>query len=126
MKKGDWAIIISGVALAAILYFSYYQLIDLARASAHHVVIKSEGTVVKTFPLDAKTDETYQFKNAYGTNLIVIKGGLVDVSAADCKNKICVNSESISKVGQSIICLPHRLSVEIVGDDGDQVDEIAY
>ncbi len=124
MKKGDWTIIIAGVVLAVVLYFSYNQLMQ--RTADHYVVIKSEGTVVKTFPLDANTDETYRFENAFGTNLIVIERGVVDVTEADCKNRICVNSESISKVGQSIICLPHRLSVEIVSGDAEDVDVIAY
>ncbi len=124
MKRGDWAIAIVGIVVAMALYFGYDLLQN--HSAENYVVIKSEGTVVKTFPLDEDTDEIYHFKNDYGSNLIVIERGVVDVIEADCKNQICVNSASISEVGQSIICLPHRLSVEIVGGTAEDVDVIAY
>ena len=38
---------------------------------------------------------------------------------ADCPDKICVNHATISDVGESIVCLPHRVVVEIVSSDGE-------
>lgn len=56
-----------------------------------------------------------------GYNLISVTDGMVVVEAADCKDQICVRHKPILSKGESIICLPHRLVVEVVGDD-DSVD----
>ena len=39
---------------------------------------------------------------------------------ADCPDKICINMGTIRKKGQTIICLPHKLVVEIT--DGKEMD----
>ena len=46
-------------------------------------------------------------------SFIEIKDGEVSVKEADCPDKICVNHKKISNVGESIICLPHKLVIEI-------------
>ena len=35
------------------------------------------------------------------------------MEAADCRDQICVRHRAVSAVGESIICLPHKLVVEI-------------
>lgn len=59
-------------------------------------------------------------------NLISVSDGRVVVEAADCKDQICVRHKPVSSRGESIICLPHRLVVEIVGDDtsGESLDGV--
>ncbi len=46
-------------------------------------------------------------------NTIEIKDGEVDVTEASCKNRICVNHKKIEKKGESIVCLPNKVVVEI-------------
>lgn len=50
-------------------------------------------------------------KGAY--NLLSIEAGMVRMEAADCRDQICVRHHAVSAEGESIICLPHRLVVEI-------------
>jgi len=38
----------------------------------------------------------------------------VDVIEADCPDKICVKHTNIKNAGETIICLPHKLVIEIV------------
>ena len=54
-------------------------------------------------------------------NLISVIDGKIAMEAADCKDQICVHHKPISSKGESIICLPHRLVVEI--DSGENTDE---
>lgn len=56
-------------------------------------------------------------KLAEGTNynLISVEGGTVVMEDADCADLICVHHKPIFSKGESIICLPHRLVVEIDG-----------
>lgn len=58
-----------------------------------------------------------------GFNLFVITDGSVKMEAADCKDQICVHHRPITSVGESVICLPHRLAVEITdgADDNESI-----
>ena len=46
-------------------------------------------------------------------NTIEIKNGKADITAATCKNQICVKHKKIEKKGESIVCLPNKVIVEI-------------
>lgn len=48
-------------------------------------------------------------------NLLVVSGSDVFMEAADCRDQICVHHIPITGSGESIICLPHKLVVEIRG-----------
>ena len=48
-------------------------------------------------------------------NTLVINGGKASIVSADCPDKLCVHQQEISKAGESIICLPHKLVVRIEG-----------
>ncbi len=56
-------------------------------------------------------------------NLIVIEGGSAKVVQASCKGQDCVKMGSISKSGEVIACLPHKMLISITGD-GDAPDVI--
>lgn len=81
------------------------------KRTGYNVRISADGQTVKTLPLD-KDDECV-FESDKGYNIVVIKDGTVYVKEADCPDKICVNHKKISNVGDAIICLPHKLVVEI-------------
>ena len=46
------------------------------------------------------------------------------VSESDCPNQDCVRSGVISKPGQSLVCLPARIVIELQSGSGDGVDAI--
>lgn len=48
-----------------------------------------------------------------GTNTLVIKDGEVFMQSACCENRTCVKQGAITKVGESIICLPNRVTVTL-------------
>lgn len=62
--------------------------------------------------------------NSY--NLLAISSSDVFMEAANCPDQICVHHIPIYGNGESIICLPHKLVVEITGGaDGETPDGIA-
>lgn len=79
-----------------------------------------EGNLVKV-TVDNKTKYCYDFNentkvditNGENTNTLVIKDGKAYISQANCPDKICVAHRAISKTGETIVCLPHKLVVEI-------------
>lgn len=49
-------------------------------------------------------------------NTVVIKDGCVYMKAANCPDKICVSHRQISNVGETIVCLPHKVVVSVEDD----------
>ena len=47
------------------------------------------------------------------TNTLVIKDGEVYIKNANCPDKICVGHRPISKDGETIVCLPHKVVVSV-------------
>ena len=45
-----------------------------------------------------------------------VKAGKIRVSESDCKNHVCMQEGWISNPGQSIVCLPNHVIVEIPAD----------
>lgn len=46
-------------------------------------------------------------------NILIIKNGKAKITSASCPDKICVSHKAISKSGETIICLPNKVVVEI-------------
>ena len=53
-------------------------------------------------------------------SILEIKNGKASMIKADCPDKICVNHAAISKKGETIVCLPHKVVIEVVDQDGTQ------
>ena len=58
-----------------------------------------------------------------GNYYAVIKDGKAWVKEADCPDKICAKHRPISRSGESIICLPHKLVITVVNEkETDGID----
>ena len=56
-------------------------------------------------------------------NRMIISGGKVYVENASCPDKICVNHRPIYRDGESIVCLPNGVVIEVsVSDTSDSPD----
>ena len=80
--------------------------------------VAAKSAVVKDsdnneYVLDLSKDSATVVSTELGTNLVVVENGTVRVSEADCPNHDCVNQGAISKAGQQIVCLPHKLTIDI-------------
>lgn len=78
------------------------------------VVIRDGERNVYELPLSQNT--TKSVTTDLGTNLIEIKDGRVHVEEADCPNQDCVHQGWIDAAGEQIVCLPHKLTVDIVDE----------
>ncbi len=85
-------------------------------SAAGSLEIQQDGKVVKTLPLSEDHQET--ITSGHGqVNTFSIKGGVVSMESANCGDHTCVRTGTIQRVGESIICLPHRLVLRIIGDE---------
>ena len=80
--------------------------------------------------LSLAQDSETTIETSFGTNVIVVRDGAVFVGDADCDNHDCMHQGELRAPGRQIICLPHRLWIEVVaqgetGAGGMDVDAAA-
>ncbi len=97
--------------LLIILGACAFLIIKFTRAEGKTVNIYSDGELTESFSLDDDTEYVYIWED--GNNVIVIENGYVYVSHTDCPDKICVNQGEIKNDGETIVCIPHRLVIEV-------------
>lgn len=117
-RKWDIFMILALLVCAFVLWIG----IQLSRKSGSYVLVSVEGKVIKEFPLD--TDVTYTITTKQGENQLQIRDGEAKMVEADCRDKLCVHQTAISKAGETIVCLPHKVVVEIDGAKEAQLDGI--
>ena len=79
-------------------------------------VVSVDGEEVDRIPLTQDRWESTT-ETVYGTNTFLVEDGAISVIASDCRGGDCMRFSPISKAGQTIVCLPHHLSVTISGED---------
>lgn len=58
-------------------------------------------------------------------NTLQIHDGVATMIYATCPDKLCVHQGAISRTGQSIVCLPHRVVVLVLEGDENPIDSMA-
>ncbi len=119
-KKKD--LILAGSVLVIALIATLF--IILTKEEGAKVVITVDGEVYQTLPLDENT--TVIIGDQSGDyNVIEIKDGYVTMTEADCPDKLCVSHSEIHYNHESIVCLPHKVVVEITDGEQSDLDVIA-
>ena len=120
-RKNDIILIVIIIALSAMAFI----LINSFSSSGNEVII--EQNLKQTAVLNINKNQEYNLYDNNGNicNTVLIKDGTVSMKYANCKYKICVNHNKISKNNESIICLPNKVVVTVVSDKNNDVDEVA-
>ena len=125
LRKADYILFFLFLAAAALV-----AAVPLARSSGSELKVRviSGGDVAGIYPLD--TDIDIEVSRDGHLNIVSIKDNKVHMDSSSCKNQICVYTGEISHAGETIVCLPNYVIVEIIGteeggDGDDTVDIIA-
>lgn len=100
--------LILGILSLALIIFIVFRL-NLKEGNSVKVSIDNEVKCCYNFNKDTEV----VIKDGKNTNTLVIKDSTAYITEANCPDKICVAHRAISKTGETIVCLPHRLVVEI-------------
>jgi hypothetical protein len=88
------------------------------RGEGSTVQVEVNGTVTGTYPLSVDREvEILTGENGEERNLLVIKDGKATVTAATCPDGICASHKPISREGESIVCLPHKVVITVIGGE---------
>lgn len=115
------ALVLVGLGLTAFVLLSRMN----SSSDGLTVTIRQDNEVVATLPLDEDATYAVQGEDGGTTNLVVIEDGTVHMEEADCPDQLCVKQGKIRYAGDSLICLPNRVVVEISGEDEQALDAVA-
>lgn len=111
----DLVLIFAVLAVAVIALFVF----KATQKEGNSVIVTVDGVKKAEYRLDTNIKQTINTEN--GKNTLEIEDGMVYISMADCPDKICKKHRPISKSGESIICLPHKLVVKIENDNNSNM-----
>lgn len=114
LRPADWLLVSLLLAISFLPWLVGFEKNTVA-------VLKVDGQIKKKFPLTPQQHYTYRYRAPDGdTNVIEIKDQKIRIKQASCPDQRCVQQGWIEHPAETLICLPHKLSVTITG--GDQVD----
>ena len=113
------AVVLLLLAAAAMLFW------QLQKTEGDFAVVLIDGVETARYALDSDT-EVEITTDGGGTNTLVIRDGEAFVEAANCPDLVCAGHRAISRVGETIVCLPHKLVIKITAStDAGGVDMAA-
>jgi len=128
MKRGD--ILLIGLVIVIAAVFLVPRWLDGSSSEKYHnktrvAKITVDGKLFRTVELTGE-EQTIEIKTEYGYNLLKAHDYGIEMIDADCPDKVCLTFGFIERNGGTIVCLPHKLLVEIEGPsgEGDEIDAV--
>ena len=94
----------------------------LAKKPGAYVRVEQNGKLLAVWKLEEDRREVFPSESGElektgdeeAGNVLVIENGTVHMESASCPDKLCVKQGTKSKVGETIVCLPHKLVVTVI------------
>ena len=119
IRKSD-LILIAVLIVAALILGGIWMA---TRDEGACAIVTVNGDEVEKLPLNKDTEIRIGDEENY--NIVVIKDGVAYVSEASCPDKVCVKTGKISLTGETIVCLPNKMTVKIEGGEDLNMDGIS-
>ena len=126
-SKYDLLVVAAVLALAVCVGARFWGNLGAAPAQSLTVVVEIDGIETDRFALTQVMTEGRTYTNN-GVTLTVAASAIVQqdtealgvrVTQSDCPTQDCVHTGQISRAGQSIVCLPARIVITLVGTNAD-------
>ena len=118
-KKKSWDLLLIGgcLLLSAVLYLLFH----FGSEAGAGVSVCVNGEEIARYGLY----ENGEYPLNGGTNTLVIESGEAWLSHANCPDSLCVKQGKIHANGQTITCLPNKLTVTVYGSKASEVDLVS-
>jgi hypothetical protein len=126
MKRGDlWLAALLIMVVAALAVSRLLPGEASSDSGKRYAQITVGGEPYQTIELTGHADETIVIETNRGVNRLSIHDDGIEMHEADCPDQLCLSFGHITKRGDTIVCLPNRVLVEIIGGpDGGEVDVV--
>lgn len=101
--------------LASVMLFialAWFLIVNISSVKGDYVAVYKDNKLIAEYPLSE--ENTLTVENS-GVVLMTfeVKNNSVNVTQANCKDKLCVHQKSISKNKETICCLPNKIILSI-------------
>ena len=104
------------IALALLAALALYLVSSLTASDAVTTVVASvDGKEVLRRPLAMNKDYEIPGKDG-AVNVIRVENGQVYMLEANCRDGLCIRQGKMRNGAKTIVCLPHKLVVQLTGD----------
>jgi hypothetical protein len=107
---GDWLLLVAALAVVAWLFAALWH-----SEPAGKLLIRAGNRVFATMSLDQR--RTLEVPGPLGVSRIIIEQGKVRFASSPCRNQYCVHQGWLTHAGQVAVCLPNRVSLELLGNE---------
>lgn len=151
MTKADiW--LISAILIIALIILLFFRM---TRTQGSYANISYNGIIIFQIPLSQSKAKYYlltesisgsneETQSVYGVvelseeewldiqyplgdyNVILCQNGEIRMIEGNCPDQICVHHSAICMAGENIICLPHKIVIEIINNEESKLDGVAY
>ncbi len=106
------------VAAIAIIAAAGLLIFGLNKEAGSFASVNIDGEQWGVYPLSVDTEVTVTTgENGEYINVLTIRDGKAYVSEANCPDGICTETRAAQYEGETIVCLPHRVVIEIVSSE---------
>jgi len=103
----------------------------ISSALIAHSFISPSGGTARIFidnklvdEVNLKTDNTYQYQGVVSPIIVEVSGGNLRVIDSGCPLRLCIKRGKISRLGESVVCLPNRFIAVISDGEESSVDGV--
>lgn len=114
MKKKD---IILGIGIIAVALLMLLFMQINRGEEGDRIQVTLDGKVYGTYSLEK--DQVIEIEEGSFYNKIRVEDGKAYMEEANCPDGYCEEQGKISRHTQTIVCLPHKLVVEVLEADND-------
>lgn len=107
-------LIVSTIALLFMLF---------NKKDGSYAVVVINGVETQSLSLSTNTEIT--LKNGNDFNVLVIEDGKAYIKEASCPDKLCVKQHTVQYNGETLVCLPNKITVKIISDTEADTDFIS-
>lgn len=126
MKRGD-LILIGVIVIAALAFLVPKWLFQQESENLHNskvfANITVDGELYQKVEL-TKEERIIKVETSKGLNILKVHDYGIEMFEADCPDKVCLSFGFVTRPNSTIVCIPHRVLVELVSEDGAGEDEI--
>lgn len=120
--KRDLALLLVIAAVVLVIWCVYHFR---SQPQGNLVEITVDGETYGVYSLDEEQEIPIEIDGEV-RNTLVIRDHEADMTDADCPDQLCVDMKAISAEGETIVCLPHKVVVEVISSDEEsEFDAIA-
>ncbi len=117
--RNDLLLLLGILVLVAVFALGY----TLTRKEGAYALLLQDGEEIGRYALQEDL-EIPILEGETVTNVLAIGDGKARMKEATCPDQICVEHKAVSKAGETIVCLPHKLVVKIVAAEPSDAPDL--